>query len=45
MPESVAAALAVGGLLGGYVGYQLGNWRAASRAARATYRTQRGIRR
>jgi hypothetical protein len=45
MPDAVVAAFAVGGVLGGYLGFQLGNWRAASRAARATYRTQRGIRR
>ncbi|WP_167759210.1 hypothetical protein [Blastococcus sp. TF02A-35] len=43
MPESVAAAFAVGGVLGGWLGYRVGNWRAAARAARATYRTQRGL--
>ena len=45
MSEAVLTALAVGGTVGGYLGYQFGNWRAASRAARATYRTQRGLRR
>lgn len=42
--ETVVTALVVGGAVGGYVGYQVGNWRAAHRAARATYRTQRGLR-
>jgi hypothetical protein len=42
--ETVVTALVVGGAVGGYVGYQIGNWRAAHRAARATYRTQRGLR-
>ena len=45
MSDAVLTALAVGGAMGGYLGYQVGNWRAASRAARATYRTQRGLRR
>ena len=44
MSDVVITALAVGGLLGGYLGYQVGVWRAATRAARATYRTQRGLR-
>ncbi len=42
--ETVVTALVVGSAVGGYVGYQIGNWRAAHRAARATYRTQRGLR-
>jgi hypothetical protein len=42
--ETVVTALVVGGTVGGYLGYQIGNWRAAHRAARATYRTQRGLR-
>jgi hypothetical protein len=42
--QTVATALVVGAALGGYLGYQFGNWRAARRAARATYRTQRGLR-
>ena len=45
MSDAVLTALAVGGAGGGYLGYQLGNWMAASRAARATYRTQRNLRR
>jgi len=32
----------VGVAVGGWVGFHLGNWTAAARAARATYRTQRG---
>lgn len=27
---------------GGWLGFHIGNWTAAARAARATYRTQRG---
>jgi hypothetical protein len=34
----------LGAALGSYVGYHVGVWRAATRAARATYRTQRGLR-
>jgi hypothetical protein len=43
--EAVLTALAVGGAAGGYLGFQVGNWRAARRAAKATYRTQRNLRR
>jgi hypothetical protein len=42
--ELAVTCLAVGATIGGYLGYQVGNWRAARRAARATYRTQRGLR-
>ena len=42
--DSVMTALAVGLAGGGYIGYHVGNWRAARRAAKATYRTQRGLR-
>jgi hypothetical protein len=45
MDDVVLTALAVGGAVGGYLGYLFGNWRAAARAARATYRTQRNLRR
>jgi hypothetical protein len=44
MQETVIAAFALGGALGSYVGYKAGVWRAATRAARATYRTQRALR-
>ncbi len=44
MTEAVVTALAVGGAIGGYLGYLFGNWKAAYRAGRATYRTQRGLR-
>jgi membrane protein YqaA with SNARE-associated domain len=37
--------LAVGGLAGGCVGYLVGNWVGAFRAARASSRTVRGVRR
>ena len=43
MQEAVITALTIGGALGGYVGYHVGVWRAATRAARATYKTQRGL--
>ncbi|MGY1650865.1 hypothetical protein [Geodermatophilus sp. SYSU D01119] len=42
--DLVVTALAVGAAVGGYVGYEIGNWKAARRAAKATYRTQRGLR-
>jgi cobalamin-dependent methionine synthase I len=41
MQETVITALAVGGGVGGYLGYHVAVWRVATRAARATYRTQR----
>ncbi len=44
MQEMVITAFAVGGVLGSYLGYHAGVWRAATRAARATYTTQRGLR-
>jgi hypothetical protein len=34
----------IGTALGSYLGYHVGVWRAATRAARATYRTQRNLR-
>ncbi len=38
-----ALVFLVGASVGGYFGYHVGNWKAAHRAARATYRTQRGL--
>ena len=43
MSEFVAG-IVVGCLAGGVLGFHLGTWTAAWRAARATYRTQRGLR-
>ncbi len=44
MSESLLTVFGVGAALGSYVGYHVGVWRAATRAARATYRTQRNLR-
>ena len=44
MQETVIAAFALGGVLGSWIGFKVGVWRAATRAARATYRTQRALR-
>ena len=44
MQETVVTAFAVGGALGSYLGFKVGVWCAATRAARATYRTQRALR-
>ena len=41
--DTMVTGLVLGGAIGAYVGYQIGVWRAATRAARATYRTQRGL--
>jgi hypothetical protein len=42
--ETVIPAFALGGALGSYIGFEVGVCRAATRAARATYRTQRALR-
>ncbi|WP_268895426.1 hypothetical protein [Goekera deserti] len=42
MGEVVLPAIAIGMAFGGYVGYHVGQWRAASRAARNTFRSVRG---
>jgi hypothetical protein len=44
MQEAVIPAFVVGGVLGSWIGFKVGVWRAATRAARATYRTQRALR-
>jgi hypothetical protein len=44
MQETVIPAFALGGALGSYIGFKVGVWRAATRAAQATYRTQRALR-
>ena len=44
MQDTVIAALAMGTVFGSVVGFKVGVWRAATRAARATYRTQRALR-
>ena len=38
------AAFIAGIALGGWLGFHVGVWRAATRAARSTYRTQRNLR-
>jgi hypothetical protein len=42
MSDVVLTALGVGAVAGGWVGYQVGQWRAATRAAKNTYRSVRG---
>lgn len=44
MDQVFLFGLLVGCAGGGWLGFHLGNWRAARRAARATFRTQRGLR-
>jgi len=43
MQEVLVTGLLLGGAAGAFVGYHVGVWRAATRAARATYRTQRAL--
>jgi hypothetical protein len=43
--DHILAVFCFGGLAGGWLGYHIGAWAAATRAARSTYRTQRGLRR
>ena len=45
MTEAEWMILAAGGLAGGTMGYVVGNWVGAFRAARASSRTVRGVRR
>ena len=44
MDSAMAGAFFLGGALGAWFGFHVGAWRAAVRAAQATYRTQRGLR-
>jgi hypothetical protein len=43
MDQLLAVAFVTGGVVGAWLGYHIGVWRAAIRAAKATYRTQRGL--
>jgi hypothetical protein len=41
--DPIAVAFIFGGIVGAWLGFHVGAWRAATRAAQATYRTQRGL--
>ena len=45
MTEAELMIFAAGGLAGSFLGYLVGNWVGAFRAARASSRTVRGVRR
>jgi len=45
MDQDFVAGMVLGGAVGGWFAYRVGNWVASVRAARSTYRTQRHVQR